>query len=102
MARRSIATLTREDIISARADGKQWKVIGTLERQDGQLCAEVSPQLVAESDVFASMSGAVNAITFTTSLVGDVTLIGPGAGARATAFAILADIAAAHKGSRKP
>jgi len=42
----------------------------------------------------ASVSGPTNAVTFTTSLLGDVTLIGPGAGRLATGYAILCDLLA--------
>ncbi|MFZ2520710.1 MAG: homoserine dehydrogenase, partial [Anaerolineae bacterium] len=33
-----------------------------------------------------------NAITFTTDLLGDVTLVGPGAGRQETGFAVLSDL----------
>ena len=46
---------------------------------------------------FAGVPGATNAITYTTDLLGDVTLIGPGAGGVATGFALLSDILAAHR-----
>jgi homoserine dehydrogenase len=45
----------------------------------------------------ASVRGATNAITFTTDLLGDVTLIGPGAGRLETGYAILCDLMAIHR-----
>jgi homoserine dehydrogenase len=38
-----------------------------------------------------------NALTITTDLLGDVTLIGPGAGGVATGFALLSDVLALHQ-----
>jgi len=44
----------------------------------------------------SGISGAVNALTFTTDMLGDVTISGPGAGRIETAYAILSDIIAIH------
>jgi len=49
------------------------------------------------SHPLAGVSGATNALTFTTDLMGDVTIIGAGAGRRETGFSILSDILAIHK-----
>ncbi len=42
--------------------------------------------------LLAGVSGATNAITYVTDLLGEVTLVGPGAGRRETGFALLADL----------
>jgi homoserine dehydrogenase len=44
------------------------------------------------SHPLAEVSGSTNAITFTTDLLGDVTVVGPGAGKEATGFALLSDL----------
>ena len=43
------------------------------------------------------VGGATNALTFTTDLLGDVTLIGPGAGRLETGYAVLGDLLAIHR-----
>src|SRR5262249_61698781 len=45
----------------------------------------------------ASVSGATNALTFTTELLGDVTIIGPGAGRLETGYALICDLLAIHR-----
>ena len=46
----------------------------------------------------AGVMGANNALTFTTDMLGDVTIVGPGAGRIQTGYAILTDMLAIHKG----
>ena len=45
----------------------------------------------------AGIMGAVNAITFSTDLLGDVTIVGPGAGKTETGFSILTDLLDIHR-----
>lgn len=45
----------------------------------------------------AGISGATNAVSFDTDLLGSVTVSGPGAGRIETAYALLSDIMAIHK-----
>ena len=58
--------------------------------------ASVQPTRLPLSHPLAGVSGATNALTFTTDLLGEVTLIGPGAGGIPTGFAILSDILEMH------
>jgi homoserine dehydrogenase len=44
----------------------------------------------------ANVGGATNAITYTTRLLGDVTLIGAGAGRLETGYALINDLLAIH------
>lgn len=89
-----ITHLTPEDIRQAEKAGERWKLIAGLERKDFGLTASVAPQRIPLSHPLASVSGATNAITYTTDLLGDVTLIGPGAGRLETGYAILSDLLA--------
>ena len=41
--------------------------------------------------------GATNALTFSTDLLGDVTIVGPGAGRIETGFSILTDLLKIHR-----
>ncbi len=47
------------------------------------------------------MSGATNALTYTTDLLGEVTLVGPGAGRVETGYALLSDLLAIHRASKR-
>ena len=96
--RQGISKLTSEDIQQASQANECWKLIGSLERDDqDQVSASVKPIRLSRTHPLASVGGATNAITFTTDLLGDVTLIGPGAGRLETGYALLVDLLAIHR-----
>lgn len=92
--RQGITGLSVADISAAKAAGERWKLIASVEKTPGGLKASVRPTRLPVTHPLASVSGATNAITFTTALLGDVSLIGPGAGRLATGYAILGDLLA--------
>ncbi len=94
---RGITHLTPEDIISVSKSKERWKLIGTLDKTDNGCDARVQPELVPHNHPLYSVSGVTNAITYTTELLGDVTLIGPGAGRIETGYALLEDMLAIHR-----
>jgi homoserine dehydrogenase len=95
--REGITRIAKADICEADEAGDVWKMVAELERIEGGVKARVRPQRVPRSHPLASVRGATNAITFTTDLLGDVTLIGPGAGRLETGYAILCDLLAIHR-----
>lgn len=92
-----IAQLTPADIAGAKAANQRWKLIGAVEKKNGSVTASVRPQRLPLDHPLASIGGATNAITYTTNLLGDVTLVGPGAGRMETGYALLADLLAIHR-----
>lgn len=93
-----ISALDLADIEQARADGARWKLIGAATRQaDGSVSASVEPRLLSNDHPLAGISGATNAVSFNTGLLGAVTVSGPGAGRMETAYALLSDIIAIHQ-----
>ena len=96
VARKGITQLTVENIQSAKAEGKRWKLIGTIERDGNQVRASVQPVALPVAHPLANVGGATNAVTYTTLLLGDVTLIGAGAGRLETGYALLNDLLAIH------
>ncbi len=98
--RQGITHLTPQHIQSAQAQGKRWKLIAELQRGDDGVHARVAPQMVDLSHPLAGVSGATNAITYVTDLLGEVTLVGPGAGRRETGFALLSDLLEIHRAIR--
>ncbi len=95
--RSGITGLTPQDIESAKANGERWKLIGKVEKSGGKVSASVRPTRLPLTHPLASVGGATNALTFTTDLLGDVTLIGPGAGRLETGYAVLGDLLAIHR-----
>ena len=92
--REGITRLTKADICEAEESGDVWKLIASLERKPDGVAAKVRPQRIPRSHPLATVRGATNAITYTTELLGDITLIGPGAGRMETGYAILCDLLA--------
>jgi len=95
--RTGITRLTPEEITSAADGGERWKLIGKVERVGDRLVASVRPTRLPISHPLASIGGATNAITFTTELLGDVTIVGPGAGRLETGYALVCDLLAIHR-----
>lgn len=92
VATTGISQLTSADIAAAQGQGKRWKLLGRVSRENGQVRASVAPEMLPLADPLANVSGATNAITYQTDLLGPITLVGPGAGGKETAAGILADI----------
>jgi homoserine dehydrogenase len=88
-----IRGITPADIEAARAMGEVYKLIGCISPEGGT----VSPERIPLSHPLAGVSGSTNAITFKTDLMGEITLIGAGAGRQQTGFALLADVLAIHR-----
>ena len=95
--RQGITHLTSDDIEQARREGKRWKLIGSLEVSEGTIKASVKPLALTLSNPLAQVMGATNAITYTTRYLGDVTLVGAGAGRLETGYALLADILSIYR-----
>jgi homoserine dehydrogenase len=89
---RGITEITSAQIAAAAADHKRYKLIGRVWRDGRFVRASVAPQLMDLSHPLAGVGGATNAMTITTDTLGDVTVVGPGAGRRETGFALLNDL----------
>jgi homoserine dehydrogenase len=90
---RGISSITLEDVQAAQAAGERWKLIARVTPQGGT----VEPLRIPVTHPLASVSGATNAITYVTDMLGEVTLVGPGAGRRQTGFALLSDLLDLHR-----
>jgi homoserine dehydrogenase len=95
---KGITKITPKDIAAAKKKNARWKLIGSIEKKGKKVIASVSPEMIDYSHPLAGVMGAKNALTFTTDLLGDVTIVGPGAGRKETGFAILTDILSINKG----
>ncbi|MBD3236759.1 MAG: homoserine dehydrogenase [Candidatus Eisenbacteria bacterium] len=94
-----ITNITPAEIEKARAEKARWKLIGAVERTEGGVNAWVHPEMVPLAHPLAGIMGATNAATFATDLLGDVTIVGPGAGRQETGFSILTDLLRIHRGA---
>lgn len=94
-----ITGITAADIAAAQAAGERWKLIGSVERTADGVRASVRPQRLPLSHPLAHVSGTTNAVSYATELLGPITLVGSGAGAICTGFALLSDLLALHRRS---
>ncbi len=92
VSRIGISGLTAKQIQSALLENRRWKLIATLEKINGQIQGSVKPIKLDATHPLYGVSGAANAVTYSTELLGDITLIGPGAGRIETGYAIIGDI----------
>jgi len=91
--RKGITEISKEDIETAKSEGKRWKLIGSAEVQsDGSVRAKVWPEKLPLNDPLAGVGEAINALSFYTDELGPVTIVGPGAGRRETGFSLLIDL----------
>lgn len=90
---RGITAITPEDIQSATDAGERYKLIASATADGGS----VRPVRLPLTDPLAHVDGATNMLTFSTTLIGDVTISGAGAGQNETAFALLSDLLALHR-----
>jgi homoserine dehydrogenase len=98
-----ITKITPQDIETAKQEGKRWKLIASAEVQpDGSVKASVKPEMLPLDHPLSAVSGPINALTYTTKHLGDVTVIGPGAGRAATGYALLTDILDIHRVINRP
>jgi homoserine dehydrogenase len=96
--RKGITGISAADVAKARAEGKRWKLIGSVRRlKAGGLDARVEPLGLPLADPLAGVMGPTNAVSFETDLLGKVTMVGPGAGRVQTGFAILSDLLAIER-----
>lgn len=98
--RTPLSTLTEEQVVTARASGTRWRYVAALEQSGGPWQAIVAPRQLDDAHPLSSVMGATNALTFHTESLGDVTLVGPGAGRTETAYAVLRDLKRISQASR--
>src|SRR5205823_9936973 len=83
-----------EDIAQAKEFGYRIKLVGTARQAQNNtgIDVRVHPMLVPLSHPLASVSGGHNGILVTGHAVGEITMVGPGAGQMPTASAVVGDI----------
>ena len=95
--RTGITEVTQETIQTALSRGKRIKLVAEVYREKGRVKAMVAPVAVPLVRPLAGIMGAMNAITCTTDHLGDITIVGPGAGRIETGQALLSDLLAIHR-----
>jgi homoserine dehydrogenase len=97
-----ISKITPLDLRMADELGYRIKLLGVAERTHTGIEQRVHPTMVPRSSSIAQVMGVTNAVTIDADAVGELTLIGPGAGGDATASAVVGDIADIAAGAARP
>src|SRR5262249_8759445 len=87
-----ISKLTQEDIRYAEELGYRIKLLGITRRTDVGIELRVHPTLIPSRRLIANVEGVMNAVLVKGDAVGPTLYYGRGAGAEATASAVVADL----------
>ena len=88
-----ITGISADDIAFAEELGYRIKLLGIARRTDQGVEQRVHPVMLDRLSPLGQIEGVTNAVEIAGSSVGTVVLTGPGAGAGATASAVIADLA---------
>ncbi|QRM55392.1 homoserine dehydrogenase [Sinorhizobium sp. BG8] len=88
-----ITNISIEDIRAASDLGYRIKLLGVAQKTDTGIEQRVHPTMVPLESVIAQVDGVTNAVAIESDILGELLMVGPGAGGNATASAVLGDIA---------
>ncbi len=95
-----ITSITTADIEAADELGYRIKLLGVAQRTDSGVEQRVHPTMVPKSSAIAQIEGVLNAVAVEGDIVGEVVLVGPGAGGNATASSVVGDIVDIARGDQ--
>ncbi|MBP1848475.1 homoserine dehydrogenase [Rhizobium petrolearium] len=88
-----ITNISIEDIRAASDLGYRIKLLGVAQKTESGIEQRVHPTMVPHDTVIAQVDGVTNAVAIESDILGELLMVGPGAGGNATASAVLGDIA---------
>jgi homoserine dehydrogenase len=94
-----ITGITLADIEAADELGYKIKLLGLAEMTASGIEQRVHPTMVPKSSAIARIDGVLNAVAVDADFVGELILVGPGAGGDATASSVVSDIADVARGT---
>jgi homoserine dehydrogenase len=97
-----IETISPADIEAADDLGYRIKLLGVALRTDSGIEQRVHPTMVPKHSAIAEVDGVSNCVAIDGDFVGDIMLIGPGAGGGPTASAVVSDLIDVARGHILP
>lgn len=88
-----ISNISIQDIEAAADLGYRIKLLGVAQKTESGIEQRVHPTMVPRDSVIAQVDGVTNAVAIESDILGELLMVGPGAGGDATASAVLGDIA---------
>ena len=90
--KQGVDSVAPADLEFARELGYRIKHLGIAKRGNEALQLRVHPTLIPEGKAIAQVDGVLNAVMVNATGVGELLLVGPGAGSRPTASAVCGDL----------
>ena len=97
-----IESITDADIEAADDLGYRIKLLGVAMLTESGIEQRVHPAMVPKNSAIAQVSGVTNGVAIDGDFVGTLLLVGPGAGAKATASSVASDIIDLARGGIMP
>jgi homoserine dehydrogenase len=97
-----IEGITQADIEAAEDLGYRIKLLGVALQTESGIEQRVHPAMVPQHSAIAEVSGVTNCVAIDGDSVGNLLLVGPGAGAAPTASAVMSDILDIARGGGAP
>lgn len=97
-----ISSITPADIEAARDLGYKIKLLGVALKTESGIEQRVHPTMLPSDSAIAQVDGVLNCVAVDGDFVGDIMLVGPGAGAGPTASSVVSDIADIARGLKLP
>jgi len=89
--RRGIRTITLQEIETAQAQGRRWKLVCSARREGEQVLARVAPEMVSPGSPLYQVNGTTSIVQFETDVLGLLSVIEADPGPHTTAYGLLAD-----------
>jgi homoserine dehydrogenase len=97
-----ISSITPADIEAADELGYKIKLVGVALKTESGIEQRVHPTMLPKHSAMAQVDGVLNCVALSGDHVGDIMLVGPGAGAGPTASSVVSDLADIARGIRVP
>ena len=97
-----IEKITAADIEAADELGYRIKLLGVALETESGIEQRVHPAMVAKTSAISGVGGVTNCVAVEGDYVGDMMLVGPGAGAGPTASSVISDVIDVVRGDRTP
>jgi homoserine dehydrogenase len=90
--RQGIEQITQQEVASAQAQGKRWKLLCRAELRGEGVHASVRLEQIESQDPLFHLDGTTTAVTFESDVLGSLTITGTNPGPETTAYGLLADL----------
>jgi homoserine dehydrogenase len=90
--RQGIEQITQQEVASAKAQGRRWKLICRAQRRGDEVQTSVRPEQIESQDPLFHLDGTTTAVTFESDVLGSLTITGTNPGPETTAYGLLADL----------